>query len=940
MFDLDELLKEASRPHVPKKPWMETKTFVLGTVGNLSQIVDACIASGRYALDIETTGLDNRVYNGRTVDHIVGFCLSPDGNTGYYIPVGHTEFVDNNIPRSVWEPEMVRLCSSPAKVIFHNGKFDQEFLEFNGGKPIGDWDDIKKWDDTLILAYLVDNTAEQKGLKYLSETKMGMPMIELADLFTEEERAMAGGGMNFSLLNPTWEPALWYACSDAICTYLLYDVLRGPALDPYTINGRKIPSQETVYAIEKLGSVIATRWMERSRVPINRDTIRELRVIGQKEWLPSLLEVYREVNKILGRDTTPGYVRLMSTEGSEKFDPTDVSETLGDRIARLRLLAEKRKMDPVDHKGEVTTLQKTVPHLLDKKQVEIVDFPIVYDILNPIELGSLLRELGVAGLKATDKSGKEDASGRIRDTQVKTSKDELNRVLEEAGDEYPFITKIKRFREIAKALSSNLEVLWEDTDPQISPDSTVRIGFNAWKTETGRFSTPTPKEKKRFTGSARSNWQSMPKFSEDDAKRPECTNRTREVVEAPDGHTIWAIDYSGEELRLATNFSGEPLWIQAFFECFDCKMQFPQGETVPPPPEPPPSVCPRCGSEKIGDLHTITAINVFGEQILQDKNEYKDKRNKCKALNFAMVYGGGASAAVRAIGCPKDEGWRIKNQFDKTYKGLASWWRKQHEFARDAGLVLTAFNRRIRLPDINNPNGIFRSKAERNATNSPIQGTGGDIMKFAMGLLYKEMKKRGWLNLVRMIISMHDELVFCIHDSVLLEAIPLIQEIMLRRTVQKMPFRIPLTCDSEGGKTWSVPWNLSQFKEWDEQAVKKIIDKAKKTKNGVVDDALSRRLSRELHYLKIPFKPWIEKQTETEPGTEVETETATTGVFVYYINAQDLTQLKVAALTNAIKQSVGQTLLQVVVRETGQVICGQSRKIQIDPLQFTKMMES
>jgi hypothetical protein len=102
------------------------------------------------------------------------------------------------------------------------------------------------------------------------------------------------------------------------------------------------------------------------------------------------------------------------------------------------------------------------------------------------------------------------------------------------------------------------------------------------------------------------------------------------------------------------------------------------------------------------------------------------------STNFALCYGGGGDAVVASTGVSKEEGWRIKNKFQKAYPTLAGWWKSQHEFARRHGYVVTGFGRKCMLPDIHHENSYFASKAERNAVNSPVQGVGADIMKAAM----------------------------------------------------------------------------------------------------------------------------------------------------------------------------------------------------------------
>jgi hypothetical protein len=184
------------------------------------------------------------------------------------------------------------------------------------------------------------------------------------------------------------------------------------------------------------------------------------------------------------------------------------------------------------------------------------------------------------------------------------------------------------------------------------------------------------------------------------------------------------------------------------------------------------------------------------------------------STNFALCYGGGGNAVDASTGCGKQEGWRIKDQFDKTYKGLKNWWGEQHKFARKYKYVMTAFGRRYPLPDIDHEMGGFRSKAERNATNGPIQGTSADITKLSMGLIYKECKARGWLDKVHMLITMHDELVFEIDRDVLSEAIDTFVAIMNRNAaLLRLRWPVPLTSDVELGPDWTVPWDLKKCRK-------------------------------------------------------------------------------------------------------------------------------
>ena len=794
-MDLFSFLEDSKTHKVEPKPWMTTGEykFVLVTNETLPSVIDACIASGLYSCDLETTGLDTRVINDETVSKIVGCCLSPDGKTGYYIPLRHRNGQEHNVSWSLFKREMLRLIRSAARAIFHRGKFDQEFLQFCGGESLGEWDDPAKWEDTLILAYLGDTRAKQRGLKFLSKTILGMEMIELEELYPEDHPK---GNLDFSELDPSWPPVQWYGGSDAICTWNLFPKLAPKVLEPSEFG---VNSMAFIYKMEKL-CVASTRWMERARILTDQDKARELIRLGQREWLAALEEVYESASAVVGRDIRPGYYRILTglyevTGTNLKFDPDQVSPSYMDRVDVARGVANKLKLDPLKEKGKVATITKRVASLnKEVKGVEDVEFPVVYDVLSAQQLGALLRECKVPGLKATEKSG-----------QVSTSADDLEEVLEAVGDKFPFAKKIKRFREVSKGLSTYLIPIIEDC----YTDGTLKAEFNAFSIETGRFNAPSSKNPKQ-DGGTRFPFHGTPATA--DMKKPECMRRVRECIIARPGKRIVAIDFSGVELRIVTNLSGEPKWLREFFHCSACDHMFEMPSAENPTPMAPPPYCPQCGSDKIGDLHTLTAISIYGEDAPK-KPEWKVLRGNGKGCNFALCYGGGGNAVVTATGCDKNEGWRIKETFDKTYKVLSSWWGSQHKFAKKHKFVTTAFGRRCHLPDIDHELGGFRAKAERNAVNAPVQGTSADITKIAMGLIYKECKKRGWLDKVHMLITMHDELVFEIDTDILEEACDTFVQIMCRNPIlMGLKWGVPLTSDVEIGMDWTVPWDLKKLR--------------------------------------------------------------------------------------------------------------------------------
>ena len=838
-------------PKIKKEAWMDKKKFILGTVGNLSSIIDHCISSGRYACDLETSGIDNRVYempDGTPVtrDQIAGVGLSPDGETGYYIPLRHAmvSSVDGsktpyecNIPIDVFAKEFKRLTDATEAgktiAVFHNGKFDHEFLQFNGtGIPWGEWDKAGTWDDTLILCYLRNSRARNKRLKDLSEQPrdmpqdlwansqcggpgLGMKMIELYELWGNDKEK-PGFRYDFTTLDPTSIEVLWYAASDVICTWLLYPLLSPSVFDNETDGG----NQKSVYKIEK-SVVTAERWMERCQVHIDLNKVRELIILGHKEWWDAVLDVYHHATIILGRDVMPGKFKIL-LDGIILDDPTNLLPS--------QLEAAERRAKPMYGEKPMSIIGKD-----DKK------YSSTYDVVSPLQLGIMFSEMEVPGLKYTEKSG-----------QVMTSREELDRVVEEAGAQFPFMMKVKRFREVNKALSTYLYplILDVEVDPSVDPDGGLaRISFNGRKVDTGRYATAAKENGPRMVGFPKINLQAVPSTAfNPDKPRPECMRRIREAITArppKKGRSrkyIVAVDYSGEELRLVTNFSRESKWIAEFFRCSGCGRTFsrePRSETSRTP-NAPPARCPNCGSDRIGDLHTLTAIEIYGQDA-PSRQEWKVLRGNAKGVNFGLCYGGGPHAVQQATGCDRQEGNRVKATFNKTYSELRAWWDVTHKFAKKHAFVRTAFGRKYPLPDINNIDSFFRSKAERNAVNGPIQGTGADIIKIAMALVFKEMKNRGWLDKVMMVATMHDELVFEIDADIIEVAIPLLSDIMTSNDIiLGRGWIIPLTCDVELGHDWSVPWdtNKMMYKEVRFHGNKKVKDQSK-CPDGVDFESLS-----------------------------------------------------------------------------------------------------
>lgn len=784
----DDLMKSIRKPKINPKDWMADVQLVLGTDDNLDQAIEECINAplGVYGLDIETTGLDNRVFNGRTRDSIVGIAIAPSPDKAYYFPIGHQEGSEHNISwRRIGEQFSKLLHEDiPSRPVLHNAQFDIEFLVYNGFFKLGEerWDNHNKWEDTIILQYLMN--AREKGgrnLKALSKKRLNMEMIELSDLMPDQE------DKDYSKLDPSWSPCVLYAGADALCTLRLWEVLSSEYKS-------KKEHTSFIYSLEKMCAT-SVRWMHRCRIYIDRDLTIKYVKDGQRDWFKAFLEVYKGASELLGRDIEPTYVKIMKGEikGQNKFDPNEIGgmEKMNYKIRMEEARKEASRYD--SSRLEVSKeIIKSVKRL-EGEGYEDVKFLNTYDINSPQQLGLLFRELEIPKLILS-------ASGKIA-----TGKEVIEKIIKD-NEDFPFMAKVKTFRELAKALGQYLIPMIED----VAEDGTLRAKFDQFSADTGRFSCKTnSKPWKKKDGGCRVPFQGIP--SAYDKSKPECVNSLRKCVAVrEDGWWISAIDYAGVELRLITNLSKEPKWIKEFHRCSDCNKVYPKEFDEDGFPRATPSIC-SCGSDRIGDLHSLTAVAFYGQDA-RGKENWKKLRQNAKGCNFALCYGGTGRAVQRTIeGVSEQEADEKYRTFTKTYSVLSKWWSHQQNLALKNKYVKTAFGRVLDMKDIDDRK--FRNKELRKSVNSPIQGTSADITKLAMSLIYKGVKKRGWFDRFRMILTVHDEIVFEIHESILKDAIDFISHVMVRNdAIKRQNWDVALLVDVELGKHWKVPYDLKDLK--------------------------------------------------------------------------------------------------------------------------------
>jgi DNA polymerase-1 len=313
-------------------------------------------------------------------------------------------------------------------------------------------------------------------------------------------------------------------------------------------------------------------------------------------------------------------------------------------------------------------------------------------------------------------------------------------VLAELKDKHPIVGKILDFREVAKLKSTYVDAL-----PALIHPTTGRIhtSFNQAVAATGRLSSNNP------------NLQNIP-------IRTDRGKRVRAAFIARDAdHLLISADYSQIELRLIAELSGDSAMTAAFLA----------GE----------------------DIHAATAAKVFGVPLAEVT---KQQRSHAKTVNFGIIYGVSAFGLSQQTNLSKGEAAEIIASYFKTYPGIKDYIDAQVDRARSLGYVETLLGRRRYLRDINSRNPVVRGHAERNAVNAPIQGSAADIIKLAMVQVQQKLQEGGYAG--KMILQVHDELVFDVPRSEVEALRPLIAHTMQHAVETK----IPLLAETGVGSHW------------------------------------------------------------------------------------------------------------------------------------------
>jgi len=504
------------------------------------------------------------------------------------------------------------------------------------------------------------------------------------------------------------------------------------------------------YGIEPAGNIFDTML---AHYVIEPDGKRSMDILSEKYLGYEPVHIEELIGKKGGRGAgakTQGSMRDVEIEKIKEYAGEDADITL----------QLKQVFEPMLQQKEVEKVFNEVENPLVKVLVDMefegikIDEGFLNDYSKELEKDAKTAEESVykqAGVRFNlaspkqlgevlfDKLKLDPSAKKTKTGQYQTGEDVL---LKLAARGNSIVEDILTFRELTKLKSTYVDAL-----PQLINSKTGRVHttYGQAVAVTGRLASNNP------------NLQNIPVR----------TDRGKEIRKAfiprDKNHLLVSADYSQIELRIVAAISADPNMCQAF----------------------------KAGT----DIHTATAARVYN---VPEKEVTKEMRYKAKSVNFGIIYGQGAFGLADNLGISRTEAKEIIDNYKKEFPGIQQYMDNTINFARENGYVETLMGRKRWLRDINSANFTVRGFAERNAINSPIQGTAADMIKLAMQKVHAAMKKEKMQS--KMLLQVHDELVFDALKTELNELKELILENM--QEALPLPNDVPVIAECGEGKNW------------------------------------------------------------------------------------------------------------------------------------------
>ena len=504
------------------------------------------------------------------------------------------------------------------------------------------------------------------------------------------------------------------------------------------------------YGVEPAGKIFDTML---AHYVIEPDGKRSMDILSEKYLGYEPVHIEELIGKKTGRGAgakTQGSMRDVELEKIKEYAGEDADITL----------QLKQVFEPMLKEKEVEKVFNEVENPLVKVLVDMefegikIDEGFLNDYSKELEKDakkaeeSVYKQAGVRfnlaspkqlGEVLFDKLQLDPSAKKTKTGQYQTGEDVL---LKLAAKGHPIVEDILSFRELTKLKSTYVDAL-----PQLINKKTGRVHttYGQAVAVTGRLASNNP------------NLQNIPVR----------TDRGKEIRKAfiprDEKHILVSADYSQIELRIVAAISGDPNMCEAF----------------------------KAGT----DIHTATAARVYN---IAEADVTKEMRYKAKSVNFGIIYGQGAFGLADNLGISRTEAKEIIDNYKKEFPGIQQYMDNTINFARENGYVETLMGRKRWLRDINSANFTVRGFAERNAINSPIQGTAADMIKLAMQKVHAAMKKEKMKS--RMLLQVHDELVFDGLKTELKELKALILENM--QEALPLPNNVPVIAECGEGNNW------------------------------------------------------------------------------------------------------------------------------------------
>lgn len=316
--------------------------------------------------------------------------------------------------------------------------------------------------------------------------------------------------------------------------------------------------------------------------------------------------------------------------------------------------------------------------------------------------------------------------------------------LEKMKGAHPIIDMVLDYRERSKLLSTYIDTL----PTMMDNNDRIHTTFSQAGTTTGRIASNNP------------NLQNIP-------IKTELGRQVRHGFIAEKGYQLMAFDYSQIELRIAAILSGDTKLIEIFKE----------------------------GT----DVHTGVASQVFG---VSEKEVTKDMRRQAKVINFGILFGMGVNALKANLGSTREEAQNFYNKYFETFQELAVYLERVKVEAKRDGFTTTMFGRRRYFEGMKSPLPFIRAAAERMAINAPIQGTEADLVKLAMIKVQELIDKRGWKSEVRLLMQVHDELVYEVKTNLVPHVAEEVRRVMESILTKKETLGVPIVSSAAAGDNW------------------------------------------------------------------------------------------------------------------------------------------